>query len=162
MIDNNEINAILSDYLSNERVQEMKRFVQHGSVSTYEHCLSVARLSYRIDRALGQRCDPKVLLVGALLHDFYLYDWHDDDGGTHRLHGFRHAKTACLNARQCFDIDEKTGRVIESHMWPLNPERVPPFREAWIVCVADKCVSLHETLFGRRPKKRGADGDSEA
>ena len=134
---------------NNVHVKRMKNYIQHGKVTTYEHCESVARLSYLIDRRLSLRCDPKTLLIGAMLHDFYLYDWHRDDDKKHRLHGFRHAKTACRNARAYFDIDDKTGDVISSHMWPLNPARIPRSKEAWIVCIADKCVSLYETVFRR-------------
>ena len=144
-----EIDAILSGVKSNGKVQEMKRYIQHGSVSTYEHCDSVANLSYRIDKRLSLHSDLNVLLVGAMLHDFYLYDWHSHDGGVHRLHGFRHAQSACLNARKYFNIDDRTSRVIACHMWPLNLGSLPRSREEWIVCIADKCVSLHETLFRR-------------
>ena len=149
MEDINEINEILSDLQADNKVQEMKRFTQHGSVSTYEHCRSVAMLSYRIDRRLSLHSDLNVLLVGAMLHDFYLYDWHNHDNGTHLLHGFTHAKDACVNARKYFDIDDRTGRVIACHMWPLNLGSRPRSREEWIVCIADKCVSLHETIFRR-------------
>lgn len=144
-----EMNRILSGLQTDERVQEMRKFIQHGKVSTYEHCESVARLSYKIDRLLSLHSDLRVLLVGAMLHDFYLYDWHNDDGGAHRLHGFTHAKAACANARAHFAIDDRTGHVISSHMWPLNLKKLPMTREAWIVCVADKCVSAYETLFRR-------------
>jgi uncharacterized protein len=84
-----------------------------------------------------------------MLHDFYLYDWHHDDNGSHRLHGFTHAQAACANARTHFGIDDRTGHVISSHMWALNPKKLPMTREAWIVCLADKCVSAYETLFRR-------------
>ena len=144
-----EINEILSGFLSNPKVQEMKKYIQHGNVSTYEHCNSVAKLSYRIDRRLSLHSNLRILLTGAMLHDFYLYDWHNDDGGAHRLHGFTHAKTACLNARKYFNIDERTSRVITCHMWPLNLGKIPKSREEWIVCIADKCVSLYETIFRR-------------
>lgn len=137
---------ILSYLLSDSHVQKMKRFTQHGSVSTFEHCISVANLSYAIDKCLSLHSDLKVLLTGAVLHDFYLYDWHS---GTHRLHGFLHAKTACKNAKKYFAIDDKISHVIESHMWPLNLENFPRSKEAWVVCVADKCVSLYETLLRR-------------
>ena len=66
-----------------------------------------------------------------------------------RLGKRTHAKAACLNARRYFHIDDRTSRVISCHMWPLNPEKIPRSREEWIVCIADKCVSLHETLFKR-------------
>ena len=144
----NEIKEILSKYEGDNKVQEMKDFIQHGRVSTYEHCSSVAKLSYEIDKRLSLHSDLNVLLVGAMLHDFYLYDWHKDDG-THPLHGFTHAKDACKNAKVYFNVDDRTGRVIANHMWPLNLLSVPKSREEWIVCVADKCVSLYETLFRR-------------
>ena len=137
---------ILSALLSNGHVQEMKGFIQHGSVSTFEHCVSVANLSYAIDKRLGLCSDLKTLLTGAVLHDFFLYDWHD---GVRRWHGFTHAKAACRNAREYFTIDDKTSHVIESHMWPLNIKKLPRSREAWVVCVADKWVSLCETLLRR-------------
>ena len=144
-----EMQEILAELESDPSVQRMKEYVQHGQVSTYEHCKNVARLSYEIDRRLFLHSDLKVLLTGAMLHDYYLYDWHAEDNGEHRLHGFRHAEKACRNAEDRFDIDEATGHVIYCHMWPLNPERVPRSKEAWIVCIADKLVSLHETLFRR-------------
>ncbi|MBR1709176.1 MAG: HD domain-containing protein [Clostridia bacterium] len=145
----NEVNEILSELKTNSRVLEMQHFIQHGNTSTYEHCNRVAKLSYRIDRRLSLHSDLNVLLVGAMLHDFYLYDWHNYDDGAHRLHGFTHAKAACKNAQRYFDIDDKTSRVIACHMWPLNIRNFPRSREEWIVCIADKCISLQETVFRR-------------
>ncbi|SEA00729.1 uncharacterized protein SAMN02745687_01391 [Lachnospiraceae bacterium NK3A20] len=150
MGDYNKVDSILSVFYSDCKVREMKKYIQHGRVSTYEHCRNVARLSYDINRLLFLRSDLNVLLTGAMLHDFYLYDWHRDDNGSHRLHGFTHAETARRNAEKYFHIDDKTSQVIYCHMWPLNLRRIPTSREAWIVCIADKCVSFHETLFQRK------------
>lgn len=144
-----EIEEILSEIQSDVNVQKMKQFIQHGIVSTYEHCENVARLSYAIDSRFLLHSDLKVLLTGAMLHDFYLYDWHEKGDGSHNLHGFTHAKRACDNAKKYFNIDDKTYHVIYCHMWPLNPERIPMSKEAWIVCIADKWVSLQESLFRR-------------
>lgn len=138
---------LLHEIQSDTHVQKMKKYVQHGHVSTFEHCRNVARLSYYINKRFSLNADLKVLLVGAMLHDFYLYDWHKKDGGRHRLHGFTHAERACKNARKYINIDKKTSDVIYCHMWPLNLRRVPASREAWIVCIADKLVSLRETLL---------------
>ena len=147
---NNVSDAILQELEADRHVQEMKHFIQHGKVTTYEHCRSVARLSGKINERFSLHADPKTLMTGAMLHDFYLYDWHAADDGRHRLHGFTHAGKACRNAKKYFDIDEDVSQVIYCHMWPLNPERVPTSREAWIVCIADKCISLYETLFKRK------------
>ena len=145
-----EMHRYLKDYLGHRKVQEMKKYIQHGRVSTFEHCKNVADLSLSISRILPIKVDRRKLAVGAMLHDFYLYDWHKGDDGSGKLHGFSHAARAYKNAKKYFDIDEDTGHIIRSHMWPLNLTSVPGSKEAWIVCIADKCVSLGETLFRRQ------------
>jgi uncharacterized protein len=149
MRDKHEMEMILSGIQADKHVQEMKNYIQHGRISTFEHCENVAKLSYAIDELLSLRSDLKVLITGAMLHDFFLYDWHEKGDGNHPLHGFSHAEKAAENASKYFAIDEKTRQVIYCHMWPLNLVRVPKSREAWIVCFADKWVSIKETLFRR-------------
>ena len=138
MSGNREIDEILTEIQADENVQKMKQYIQHGNVSTYEHCESVAKLSYSIDKRLSLHSDLKVLLTGAMLHDFYLYDWHEDGDGSHRLHGFTHAKRACDNAKDCFAIDDETSHVLYYHIWPLYPKRITPSRDTWIICLHAK------------------------
>ena len=143
------LNRHLAPLLKHHEVKRMKGFIQHGSVSTYDHCKSVAHASFRLNRALHLHADEKKLVTGAMLHDFYLYDWHHKDGGTHDLHGFIHAGRAADNAEKYFHVGKEIQEIIRSHMWPLNLTRLPRTREAWIVCLTDKYCSLKETLFHR-------------
>lgn len=138
------VRTLLSDLLADKRVQQMKKYIQHGTVTTYDHCLSVAYRCYEMAR--GKRgIDMPTLLTAAMLHDFYLYDWHESDP-SHRLHGFHHAYRAAENATREFSVSPKVRRIIYCHMWPLTPARVPDSREAWIVTLADKWVSFRETF----------------
>ena len=71
------------------RALDMRRFIQHGCVTTYEHCLRVTTLAYWLNLRLHCHARERSLLRGAFLHDFYLYDWHRCRNIT-RWHGFKH------------------------------------------------------------------------
>lgn len=135
-------------------------FIQHGDVSVYRHVISVARASVAVARALerlGVRMDRASLVRGALLHDYFLYDWHDPDP-SHRLHGFTHPSAALACAEQDFDLTARERNIISRHMFPLVP--LPPTcREAWVVCMADKYCALCETVASRLPGRRVKTGE---
>jgi len=141
--------ALIAPFITHEKVQEMRNYIQHGRITTYEHVNSVTRLSFILNRRLKLGADEKALTTGAMLHDFYLYDWHKDADIIEGLHGYTHAKAALKNARLHFDINDKEAHIISSHMWPLNITCIPKSREAWIVTLADKIVSTKEVLFCR-------------
>lgn len=142
--DRQKIHQILKQYQEDSKVQSMHGFVQHGRTSTYEHCMNVVKLSFWINKHLHLSANERALLTGALLHDFYLYDWHEKSAW-HRWHGFSHPSRAWKNARRHFPMGAKEENIIRSHMWPLIPWQIPKSREAVIVCLADKCCSLYET-----------------
>jgi uncharacterized protein len=81
-----------------------------------------------------------------MLHDFYLYDWHTPDH-SHRLHGFRHPRTALNNAKKYYSLNQVEADIIEKHMWPLTLTKAPLCREAMLVCLVDKYISTTETLY---------------
>jgi uncharacterized protein len=147
--DQQALSATLAPYLADEAVQQMASYTQHGTVSTLDHCKSVARLSLWICRRLHLRVNTNALLVGALLHDFYLYDWH----GSGWRHSYLHPERARANAVAQFGVDEPTQHVIRCHMWPLGITHVPTTKEAIVVNIADKIVSLRETVLMRRERK---------
>lgn len=147
-----EVRTMAAQLEATGRLGLTRDFVQHGDVSVYAHVCSVARASLAAADALaraGLRVDRTSLLRGALLHDYFLYDWHNPENG-HRLHGFSHPYTACRNAEADFGLTPRERNIIRHHMFPFVP--VPPTCcEAWIVCMADKWCALRETIAGRLP-----------
>ena len=81
----------MQDLLGRVEVQRMRQFVQHGNISTFDHCLSVALLSYALVKLLHLPVNRRTLVLGAFLHDFYLYDWHKNKS-FHRKEGYLFAK----------------------------------------------------------------------
>lgn len=135
-----------ADILDSPNFRSTRRHIQHGNMTVNAHCRNVARTSLAISTALHIRCNRRALIRGALLHDYFLYDWHDPSHTEqHRLHGFFHAATALKNASREYRLTLREKDIIKKHMWPLTV--VPPAcREAWIVTAADKWCSLLETL----------------
>lgn len=132
---------LLSDGMKNE-----KNFVQHGNFSCYDHSVNVAEKSIEIAKMIPLRIDEKSLVRGALLHDYFLYDWHT---GGDKLHGLHHAARALENAEKDFDLGDIERDIIKRHMFPLNI-RPPKYRESWIVCLADKICAANEFFAARR------------
>lgn len=128
------------------RIAEMHKFTQHGSVSTHAHVLRVARTAWGWAHALRLPISDDELLRGAVLHDYYLYDWHDP---VNKGHATQHPLRALRNAEADFELTDKERNIISAHMWPLPPSRIPKTREAWLVCFADKWCSLVETFCMR-------------
>ena len=117
-----QLDALLQRFRQHAKIQEMKRYIQHGSITTYEHVERVTKLCFLINRRWHLGADERALVIGAFMHDFYLYDWHENDK-SHRLHGY---------------------------MWPLTITKLPRSREAWILCLVDKYISTEETFAMRK------------
>lgn len=147
-----ELEKYANDILTSENFQSTKNYIQHGSMSVHEHCINVAMVSLAIRDKLEIECHSRDLVRGALLHDYFLYDWHKSDKvNSHRLHGFFHPSRALHNARKEFVINARQTDIIIKHMWPLTV--IPPMcREAWIVTMADKYCSTMETLHIQKGK----------
>ena len=149
--DLNEIWQLASDIFKNSNIFEMAKYVHHRHSTVYEHSLYVTKMSIKYADFLEKlhiKVDRKSLIRGALLHDYFLYDWHDGSapGNIHpKLHGFYHPGIALKNAVKDYNLSKREKDIIKKHMWPLtlNPPRC---REGWIICVADKYASTLETL----------------
>ena len=138
------------DILASPGLRSQRGHLQHGRVSVLEHEVAVALMCLKLSRGLRLRVDERALVRGALLHDYFLYDWHEKDA-SHKWHGFTHPARALCNADRDFALGDIERDMIACHMFPLVP-RLPRRRESLLLCVADKLCALRETL--RRPKRR--------
>jgi len=137
------------DIILSPEAQVLKTFVQHGETTVFEHCLSVAKFSllmaHFLERTLKIGIDKDSLVRGALLHDYFLYDWHDKTVPGRRVHGFTHPGTAMRNAERDFGLNDLERDIISKHMFPVTP--FPPMhRESIIVNLADKWCALCEAF----------------
>lgn len=124
-------------------------YFQHGTTTVLKHCRNVAYYSLVLARKLENKFNInfnyKALIIGAFLHDLFLYDWHEKDK-SHRLHGYTHPMTASNNAKIMCNADVEVIRIIESHMWPLTITKIPNSKEAMIVCLVDKLLAIKESV----------------
>lgn len=138
------------DIIRSEKFQSTRMCIQHGSIPVYRHCMDVAKQALIISRKLPFKINERELVRGALLHDYFLYDWHDKNRDNFkRFHGFHHAGTALRNASLDYELTDREKDIIKKHMFPLNI-KPPMCREAWIVNIADKYCSTLETLKIRK------------
>ncbi|MCR4690584.1 MAG: HD domain-containing protein [Lachnospiraceae bacterium] len=140
-----------SDILHSDNFKKSDKHIQHGNISVMKHSIRVAKTSLALSRKLHLKVSEKDLVRGALLHDYFGYDWHGKKVGLHEIlhfyemHGFTHPSTALKNAEKEYRLTGRQRDIIQKHMWPLTI-KPPACREAWIVTMADKYCSLMETL----------------
>lgn len=133
------------ELLEQSNIQKLKEFQQHAGVNRLEHSVYVAYSSYCLCRRLKLRVDYDSLIRGAVLHDYFLYDWKDINVSP-RWHGIVHPRIAYRNAKSLFSLNIIEKDIILTHMWPLTIFHIPKHRESIIVCLADKICALMEGM----------------
>ena len=141
---------LVMETMSGSRLAVEEEFIQHGNTSCLLHSIAVAYFCYMIAKKLhflGFRIYE--LVRGALLHDYFLYDWHIEPKRKNGMHGFSHPFTAFYNALFDFDLSDVERDIITRHMFPLVP-LIPRYKESHLVSFVDKICSLYE-VFARNP-----------
>ena len=138
------INKVAKDILDNEKYKSQKNYMQHGKTSVLEHELNVTIYALKLADKFKAKIDESSLIRGALLHDYFLYDWHVKSKNR-PLHGFYHAKRALENALEDFELNDIERNIIYTHMFPMNL-RIPKYKESMILCISDKIVATKETI----------------
>lgn len=132
---------IVKEIISNETVQKMKLYRQHFNTSCFDHCLLVSYNLYLLCKKYN--LDSVSAARAGLLHDLFLYDWRKKIEGRKGLHAFTHPKTAYLNAKELFDLNDKEKDIILKHMWPVTPG-LPKYKESFLITYVDKYMAVIE------------------
>lgn len=145
-------NHLSAPVMKTGHLNQLKEYKQHGKCTCYDHSVAVAKTALFWSMILPFRFKQKQLVRGALLHDYFLYDWHKVK--LEKLHGFHHPHIAVENARRDFKITKIEENIIKRHMFPLTP--VPPrYRESVLVTLSDKYNASKEVFVALGHKIRG-------
>ncbi len=132
---------IIAPIVSTEEFQRMKGYKHHTKSNLYEHSIKVAYYCYKHHKRFNTKIDLSELVIGALLHDYYLYDLHGD-GKRHKSHWRTHPRQALKKATEHYpNLTHAQKDMIEHHMFPLNPAP-PKTRAGWLVCFYDKIAAV--------------------
>ena len=134
----------LRELFCNSRLKMLMDFTQHGDTTCLAHTIAVVYCALAIARLLRLRVNKRELIRGGILHDYFLYDWHDGEK-ERRIHGFTHPRLALENAENDFLLSRRERDIIRKHMFPLTV-KPPAYREAWLICLADKICACREAV----------------
>lgn len=153
MIVDEYFDEIALPILSDPIYLKMKDYYAHGSVTVFEHCLSVAIYAYEYAKERDLDVDYKALIRGALLHDFYLYDWHKSGEG-HKFHGFRHPFLLIGTPKSILISAKKKGISSVPICSPLSFGCFPVIKKA---ALSSKAIGIarisKHSISGRRRRK---------
>lgn len=134
-----EFMSYVSHLIKHPRFQKLKDITQHHHSTRLEHSINVAYTSYRLSKKLGW--DAKSTARGALLHDFFYYDWRVTK--FNKGHAWVHPRIAVKNARKLTNLSKKEEDIILKHMWGATIAP-PRYKEGYIVTMVDKYWAVRE------------------
>lgn len=133
---------IVDSILKNEEYKKIGN-IKHHHNTRLDHCMKVSYYSYKLAKAFN--LDEQATAKAGLLHDFYLETIKDQDTVKDKLKLFsiNHPQEAVNNSKRYFGLNEKEENIIASHMFPLS-NKMPKYKESWIVTTVDKGLALTE------------------
>lgn len=135
----------VADIVAIPEYQKLKKYQHHLAQTRYQHCLNVAWYTFLICKHFG--FDAKSAARGAMLHDFFLYDYRTERP-KEGLHAFVHPKIALENAEKYLSLNTIEQDVILHHMFPVT-RATPKTPEGWVITFTDKYSAILEFVFGR-------------
>ncbi len=104
--------SIIKNYIYEKNFLKLKNYKHHGNISTYSHVIKVAYISYCYAVKKNLKINRLELILAALFHDLYFYDWHDKNNGIH-FHGLFHPHKAVINATNIYGISKR----VKGNIW---------------------------------------------
>lgn len=142
-----------SDILNSEEFEVALSQIHHHRSSVGDHSIHTARAGLtmcNLARKAGIYIDTRKIVRISLLHDLGMLG-RDDRYKNNFECGRLHPKNSAITAQKLWtDIDQKSIRAIQSHMWPLS-STMPRSKEAVILCLADKVTAIGDRF---NPKER--------
>ena len=147
-----EERTLLSQLQNDSNISKMRSYHHHGTITVFDHCTNVVITSLNIANKLSlDKKQKENIIIGGMLHDFFLYDWHEGRMREDGIHCWLHPKVALSNANEHFDLNSRQKNIIRSHMFPATLLHPPTCKEAWIVSAADKICAVKEYFKGSLP-----------
>lgn len=151
LTNNPEFTLIIDDMIKNNTVQSMNLYKHHYDTSCFEHCIHVAFLSYQMAKKFN--LDYVSCARAGLVHDLFLYDWHERQPDRKGLHAYTHPKAAFVNASKLFALNPIEKDMIVKHMWPVTLS-LPRYSESYLITFADKYAALAESFHSCKQRAR--------
>ena len=153
-----EFIPLVRDVLHSKEFIGIKKYRHHIRSNLYDHSVKVAYLCFKHHKRFGLKIDIKEFVIGAILHDYYLYDLHEESI-LHKFHWFKHPGKALQNSMKKYpSLTYSQKDMIKNHMFPLTI--IPPTTKAgWLVCFYDKIAAISDRfgenkwIMTRRPCK---------
>lgn len=149
-----QLENIYQSFLNDTKIKRMFDISMHRGSNCYLHCFKVAKKAVNHAFKFHRKgLNYEAILIGSILHDYYLYDWRKDRS-KRKHHATNHPYLASKNASEDFDVSKKVRKIIETHMWPINIKDFPKTKEARIVSLSDKAVTIGEALTSKKYKNK--------
>ena len=135
--------SLVQDILENKQYKQLGYCTHHTHLTRLVHCIHVSYSCYLKAKKI-KYAYIRELVRGALLHDFFLYDYRTEKGiKKHWLHGLFHPKASLIEAERQFKLNDIERNLILTHMFPLS-FHIPRTRASWLVIFYDKYWAIKE------------------
>ena len=89
-----EEKALLHKMQTNSDVSKMRSFPHHGTITVFDHSTNVVMTSLKIAEKLSMGTKQREnIIIGGMLHDFFLYDWHEGRIREDGIHCWLHRRS---------------------------------------------------------------------